>query len=63
MPHRVADCLLEGVSRAEPIEWCLLKQPDGTREGIAALVDAADERAADVGPTSYEGASEWLAGD
>jgi len=62
--HRVSDCLLEGVSRAELIEWYLQKRPDGTRGEIEALVDAADDRAPDdVGPTSYEDSADWLAGN
>lgn len=61
---RVSDALLDDVSRERIVEWYLHKRPDGTREEIEALVDAADDRAADAtGAENYEESPDWLAGN
>ncbi|WP_123533054.1 hypothetical protein [Halosimplex salinum] len=60
---RVADALLDDVSREELVEWYLHKRPDGTRAEIEALVDAADERAATDATETYEESPDWLAGN
>ena len=61
---RVSDALLDEVTRAEIVEWYLHKRPEGTREEIEALVDAADERVPNSDATdTYEESSDWLAGN
>jgi len=61
---RVSDALIDEATREEVVEWYLHKRPDGTREEIEALVDAADERVADSDATdTYEESSDWLAGN
>ena len=59
---RVSDALLDEVTRAKIVEWYLYKRPEGTREEIEALVDAADERVPNSDATdTYEESSDWLA--
>ncbi|WP_436909923.1 hypothetical protein [Halosimplex marinum] len=60
---RVSDVLLDDVTRGELVEWYLHKRPDGARDEIGALVDAADDRAASDGTDSYEESPDWLSGN
>jgi len=60
---RVADALLDDVTRSELVEWYCHKRPDRSRAAIEALVDAADERAATDASDSYEESPDWLAGN
>ncbi|QLH82796.1 hypothetical protein [Halosimplex pelagicum] len=60
---RVSDALLDDASREELVEWYLYRRPDGTREEVETLVDAADERAATDATDTYEESPDWLAGN